>query len=48
MHQTPEKAFEYFSVTEEQLLASQTLSHCWRLERPHYVLQDLEQMLRQE
>ena len=46
MYQAPEKPCESSAVTEEQQLASQTLSQCCRLECPYFVSRDGEQRLR--
>jgi len=42
------EALQVFFCDREQLLVSQTLSQCWGLGHPHFVLQDWEQMLCQE
>jgi hypothetical protein len=39
---------QVFFCDSEQLLVPQTLSLCWRLDHPHFILQDWEQMLHLE
>ena len=48
MYQAQEKPFESFSLTKEQQMASQSLSQRCGLERPHSLLAEWEQKLRQE
>jgi len=43
MFQAQEKPYDFFAVTKEQQLASQSLSQRCRPERPHCVLADWEQ-----